>query len=289
MVELSSIGANTYSASYAGDTFNTAWYAKRLLPVTWQVSYLTCVGTDAVSDGMVDFIQDAGISTDYIARIDGKTAGLYMIHLEEGERSFSYWRSCSAARCLANDPALLDNAMQSAGVIYFSGITLAILPDDGRDNLITALQHARKIGCQIVFDPNLRPALWSNTDIMRLEICRAASVADIILPSYDDEARYFGDTCLADTYKRYQAHGAKLVVVKNSGGEILAADSDGNRYNHIPDLIDNPIDTTAAGDSFNAAFLATYLTGSNIEASLKSGCNQSAKTIQNRGALVNVL
>ena len=289
MVELSPTGAAAYSMAYAGDTFNTAWYATRQLPASWQVSYLTCVGKDTVSDGMVDFIQQAGISTDHIMHIDRKTVGLYMIHLENGERSFSYWRGNSAARNLANNPDSLYKAMQSAGAIYFSGITMAILPESGRDNLIIALSHARKDGRQIIFDPNLRPALWANTDIMLDEISRAASVADIVLPSYDDEACHFGDTSPADTIQRYLALGVKLVVVKNSGGEILGADVDGASYSHIPNLVHDPIDTTAAGDSFNAAFLAAYLTGSNIESALESGCDLSAKTIQKRGALVNTL
>lgn len=289
MVELSSTGTDTYSMAYAGDTFNTAWYAKQQFPETWQVSYLTCVGKDAVSDGMVEFIQNSGISTDHIMRVDGKTAGLYMVHLENGERSFSYWRGSSAARSLARDPDLLNRAMQSVGAIYFSGITMAILPEDGRDNLITALSRARKTGSHTIFDPNLRPALWPNTDTMRDEISRAASVADIVLPSFDDEAYHFGDTGPSDTIERYLALGAKLVVVKNSGGEILAADIDGARYSYIPNLVHDPIDTTAAGDSFNAAFLAAYLTGRDIKAALKSGCDLSAKTIQKRGALVNAL
>ena len=287
MVELSSVGQGTYSMAYAGDTFNTTWYAKRHFPASWQFSYLTCVGTDAVSDGMVEFIQDAGISTNHITRVDGKTVGLYMIHLKNGERSFSYWRSTSAARDLASDPDLLNRAMSSAGAIYFSGITMAVLPAGGRDNLVSALSRARKDGRRIIFDPNLRPALWPDADTMRHEISRAASVADIVLPSFEDEACHFGDTCLTDTIKRYLDLGARLVVVKNGGDKVRAADCDGKRYSHPPNSLQNPVDTTAAGDAFNAAFLAAYLNGADIQAALASGCDLSHKAIQQSGALVN--
>ncbi|MCF6233890.1 MAG: sugar kinase [Rhodobacteraceae bacterium] len=288
MVELSPLDQGTYSMAYAGDTFNTIWYAKRHFPASWQFSYLTRVGMDAVSDGMVEFIRDAGISTNHITRIDGKTTGLYMIHLKNGERSFSYWRNSSAARDLANDPGLLNRAMKSAGAIYFSGITMAVLPKHGRDNLISALSRARRDNRRIIFDPNLRPALWPDLDTMRHEIGRAASVADIVLPSFDDEACHFGDTCLTDTIERYRDLGARLVVVKNGGDIVLAADCAGKSYSHTPESLQNPVDTTAAGDAFNAAFLATYLNGANIQAALASGCDLSLVTVQKRGALVDV-
>jgi 2-dehydro-3-deoxygluconokinase len=98
MVELLPSSGNNLAMSFAGDSFNTAWYARRLLPEPWKVSYLTAVGTDQLSDDMVEFIQDAGIDTNHVARIDGRTVGLYMIQLNMGERSFIYWREISAAK-----------------------------------------------------------------------------------------------------------------------------------------------------------------------------------------------
>ena len=67
--------AGSFALGYAGDTFNTAWYAARALP-GWQVDYLTAVGTDAVSDRMLGFIQAAGIGTGHIQRLPDRTVGL---------------------------------------------------------------------------------------------------------------------------------------------------------------------------------------------------------------------
>ena len=288
MVELSSEGGSTYTMGFAGDTFNAAWYLRQLLPPAWDVSYFTALGTDPTSQDMVEFIQKTGINTGSIARLSGKTAGLYMIRLNNGERSFSYWREASAARQLAQDADRLDAAMKSAGIVIFSGITMAILPPEGRDNLLGALACARADGCIIVFDPNLRPHLWPDTSVMCTEISRAAETADIVLPSFDDEKTFFGDDTPEDTAKRYHDLGVGLVVVKNGVDEILASDTNNNQLRFTPKQVEHPVDTTAAGDSFNAGFLASLVAGDDIETAVRAGAALSAKVINHRGALVEI-
>jgi len=290
MVELSPSNGNNsarkFAMNFAGDSFNTAWYARRLLPEPWKVSYLTAVGVDQLSNDMVEFIQDAGIETNHIVRIDGRTVGLYMIQLNKGERSFTYWRENSAAKLLASDLETLNDAMGSAGVILFSGISVAILPEAGRQNLYDALALAHSNGSLIIFDPNLRPGLWKDSKTMCEEITKAASYADILLPSFDDEAQYFGDENPQATLDRYANLGAKLVVVKNGAGIILAGGKAQETVEFMPDVIDHPVDTTAAGDAFNAGFLAAHLSGDNLENALAAGAELSAKVICQRGALV---
>ena len=288
MVELSAAGENTYAMGFAGDTFNAAWYLRRLLPSEWEVSYFTALGTDPVSDDMIAFMKHSNINTNSIERLSGKTAGLYMIQLNDGERSFSYWRDTSAARQLAQDKDRLNFAMQSAGIIIFSGITMAILPPKGRANLLRALVRARADGCTIVFDPNLRLHLWPDVTEMRTEISRAAEVADIVLPSFDDEKAFFGDKSPEDTAKRYSELGAGLVVVKNGVDEILTRDMESNLHRFTPKKIEHPVDTTAAGDSFNAGFLSSLVAGGDIDTAVRAGAALSAKVINHRGALVEV-
>jgi 2-dehydro-3-deoxygluconokinase len=111
MVELSPDGPGRFRQGFAGDTFNAAWYLRRLLPDDWQVGYATCVGTDPLSDSMVAFMTRSGIDTAAVRRVPARTVGLYMIHLLNGERSFSYWRGDSAARQLAADPEAMSRAM----------------------------------------------------------------------------------------------------------------------------------------------------------------------------------
>lgn len=287
MLELSPLGADDYRMGFAGDTFNTAWYARRLLPEDWTVAYGTCLGDDAVSGRMRTFMEGAGIETATIRQVPGRTVGLYMIQLQAGERSFAYWRGESAARCLADDPAWLDGILDRAGAILFSGITLAILSPEGRERFCKALSAARKAGKLVAFDPNHRPRLWDGPEDMRTGLMRGAAVADIVLPSFDEEAALFGDSGPAATIARYANAGARLVAVKNGPGPLHVWDRDGFAHAFAPPPVAEVVDTTAAGDSFNAGFLAAHLQGAPLAEAVERGMILSARVVGAKGALVN--
>lgn len=288
MVEMSPTEtAGQFRMGFAGDTMNTAWYLRRLLSSDEVIDYVSAVGTDAVSDNMTDFLERAGIGTTHVLRRAQRTVGLYLIQLHDGERSFSYWRGESAARTLARDGSDLSRALAGADIAYFSGITLAILPPVGRKNLLDALRHFRMAGGEVAFDPNLRPRLWGDPSEMTAAITEAALVSDIVLPSYEDEATWFGDVDPAATARRYAQGGAGLVIVKNGPGQILAWDA-GTISRHDSVAVQDIVDTTAAGDCFNAGILAGRLRGLSMEQAIRSAAGLAAQVVQARGALVSV-
>ncbi len=288
MVEMAPLAqAGTYQMGFAGDTMNTAWYLRKLLPDTDQIDYLTAVGTDAISDQMVGFFNDAGIGTTHIERQADKTVGLYMVQLQDGERSFSYWRGQSAARALAQDDAALNRSLAGADMAYFSGITIAILPDEDRHRLMSALAAFRANGGEVVFDPNLRPRLWNSPEQMTTAVMEAAAISDTVLPSHEDEATWFADADPAATAQRYADSGASMIIVKNGAGQMLAW-HDGEVSHHTPSTVAKVVDTTAAGDSFNAGFLAGRVGGKSVADSVNAAAKLAAKVVQARGALVSI-
>lgn len=284
MVEMSPADEGRYRMGFAGDTFNTCWYLHRELPQA-QVAYLSAVGTDKMSDRMLAFMREGGVDTSHVARLPDATVGLYLIDLDRAERSFSYWRSDSAARRLANDAKHLATSLARARLAYFSGITMAILPPKGRRALLTALKKARADGCIIAFDPNLRPALWSDPADMRAEITRAAEIADIVLPSYDDEKAGFGDATPQDTVARYAKLGAPIVVLKNGASRLYARAQGVDHQMAVP-FAERVVDTTAAGDSFNAGFLAAHLLGRDVLSAMSAGARLAGRVVGSRGALI---
>ncbi|MDO5640988.1 MAG: sugar kinase [Paracoccus sp. (in: a-proteobacteria)] len=276
-----------WHSGYAGDTLNTAWYLRRILGADWRVGYLSRVGMGAFSQGMLDFLDAEGIETTHITRDPAREIGLYAISLKDGERSFAYWRDNSAARGLADDPALLDRALAGCKLAYLSGITMAILPPAGRAALLDALAAARASGTVVVFDPNLRPRLWADAATMRAGVEGAAAGADLVFPSFDDEATHFGDADMGATISRYLGLGARHVVVKNGGGPMAYGGADGT--GRIDGLVpEAAVDTTAAGDSFNAGYLAAWLDGEDCEGAIRAGHALSQQVIRRRGALVPV-
>ncbi|MDI7860806.1 sugar kinase [Rhizobiaceae bacterium n13] len=285
MVELAQAGEGLMRRGYAGDTFNTAWYARILLPEDWAVDYYTTVGDDTVSDDMLSFMEDAGIGTVWIRRIKGRTPGLYMIHLKDGERSFSYWRDTSAARLLASDGDHLRHAIETSDVIYFSGITLAILSEQDAATLLSELRRAKAAGKVVAFDPNIRPRLWADRRAMLSTIRDGARAATIVMPSFDDEAAHFGDGSVSDTIARYHSLGAPNVIVKNGAEGATVSFSDASV--HVPaTTVEQVVDTTSAGDSFNGAFLARYLEEGNARDAAAYAARIAARVIGEHGALV---
>jgi 2-dehydro-3-deoxygluconokinase len=286
MVELAPAGDGLFAMGYAGDTFNTAWYLRRLLPAADAVSYLTAVGSDAMSDQMLAFMVGEGIDTGHVQRLTDRSVGLYLIRLANGERSFAYWRSNSAARLLAEDTARLTDALAGAGLAYLSGITLAILSADARSRLLDALSQARAMGTVVAFDPNIRPALWPDAATMRAALTEAGTVADIVLPSFEDEARHFGDADPEATAQRYAEGGAGLVVVKDGPNPIVTRQDGAMRWHPVAEPEAKAIDTTAAGDSFNAGFLTAHLAGRSLSEAVAAGSALAARVIAAPGALV---
>lgn len=287
MAELSPLqSAGDFRLAFAGDTFNTAWYFKRLEPEA-EVNFCSAVGDDSLSDKLRAAVRDSGIDDRHMRTIAGKTVGLYLISLDKGERSFSYWRGQSAARDLALSPDALAAAMDAADLIYFSGITLAILDTPSRANLFAALAAARKEGKTVAFDPNLRPRLWSDMTEMTRTVMQGAALSDIALPSFEDEAEWFGDATPEATLARYADAGATTVVVKNGPSPVLFRQGAETGSVAVPPVA-QVVDTTAAGDSFNAGFLSGHLKGLPIEDAVTRGCRIAAQVVQGKGALVPV-
>ncbi len=285
MIELSGAGDDLWRLGVAGDTLNTAWYARAALPDGWSVDYLTAVGTDPFSDRAVAFLTANHIGTRHIQRHPTRSIGLYAISLTKGERSFSYWRDASAARTLADDPARLAIALAEADVIHLSGITLAILSPEARANLIFQLAAQRQRGALTVLDPNHRPRLWSDDETARSVISAAAKACALILPSFDDEQALFGDGTPEATLARYDALGADTVVVKNGAkGPVARHLGQEIAVSGLPMV--TPLDTTGAGDSFNGAFLASFLQGHSCETAMRVGHAMACRVVRHPGALI---
>lgn len=273
-----------FKMGFAGDTFNTAWYVKTLAPA-WESRFVSRVGSDEVSTQMLAMMTGAGINTDHVLRSVDRSAGLYLISVKDGERSFSYWRDRSAARQLADDEDALTAATEDADVVYFSGITMAILDAAGRARLLGTVQKARAAGKTVVFDSNLRPRLWANPDEMTQTVMQAATVSDIVLPSYDDEAAHFGDTDIIATRDRYLNAGASIVVVKDGAGEIHYS-KDGQTGCVKPPVATQIVDTTSAGDSFNAGFLVGLAQSGSMQDAIRLAAEVAGQVIGQKGALV---
>lgn len=286
MIELSGRQGDRWRMGYAGDTLNTLWYLRALLPDTATTDYVSAFGDDPFSAEQIGFFADHGIGIAQSPIIAGKAPGLYAISLDDhGERSFTYWRQSAAARHLADDPAALAASLSGADLIAFSGITLAILSDQARQNLFTALINARANGARIAFDPNYRPRLWASVKAARSAIETGYRHATIALPTFDDEAALFGDNTPEQSAERIADHGPETILVK-CGAEAALIRHPGAIEHIPPDTVIDPIDTTGAGDSFNAGFLAALMQGALPAEAARYAHAIAGQVIGHHGALM---
>jgi 2-dehydro-3-deoxygluconokinase len=283
MIELSG-GASGWKMGHAGDAFNTLWVLRALLSQNVATDFVSAFGTDPFSAEQVAFMAGNGIGVSKSPRLAAYHPGLYAITLDGGERSFTYWRSEAAARRLADDPALLEQSLAARQLIYFSGITRAVLDGARRQVLFQALDAARGQGALIAFDPNFRPRLWASKQEAQAAIGEALAHVDIALPTFPDEQALHGDRTPEETAARFFLAGVKETVVKNGADAALVKTADGSKS--VPAIqVASPVDTTGAGDSFNGGYLAARLRGMDPVDAAECAHRVAAATVQVYGAL----
>ncbi len=291
MIELQGEAFGSMRQTFGGDTLNTAVYLARCgRAAGLQVGYATAVGDDPLSAGLLQRWAAEGLELSCVRRIAGKLPGLYQIAVDaHGERHFSYWRGQSAARDYFDTAAgatPLEQQAESLAALYFSGISLAILPPAGRERLLALAQQMRARGAQVVFDNNYRPRLWADAAAAQAAFAQAYALASIALVTLDDEQALWGG---ADADRQLQATLAlpcpELVVKRGAAATLLRVGT--AAVQEVPtERVSRVVDTTAAGDSFAGAYLAARLSGAAPAAAAAAGNALAAVVVQHRGALI---
>ncbi|HAS6408949.1 TPA: sugar kinase [Vibrio vulnificus] len=303
MIELNGKPFGSMHQTFGGDTLNAAVYLSRgceanSKPDEVKVSYVTALGNDPISTGMLTRWEEEGISTDLVLRDETRTPGLYLIQLDEqGERTFLYWRNQSAARYLLQHPnfGLIKQALTQVDAVFLSGISLAILPEEDRISLLNLLVELKAQGVEIAFDSNFRPALWPRDDNQTVKNVYQAmyQLTDVALVTFDDEQLIWGDETPEQTIGRLTSLGVGKCIVKLGTDGCLVQDStnQGSGTALAPQAVPTQpvvqvVDTTSAGDSFNGGFLSAYLAGADLETSCQRGNALAGAVIQHRGAII---
>lgn len=286
MLELSQVSApGTAQIGIAGDVFNTAVYLRRAMGNEHQISFISAIGSDPISDQMAAFMDSEGVDTSRISRSGTLLPGIYAINIDAtGERSFQYWRENSAARTMFQTPDGPDfSALEGLDVVYLSAITLAILPADMRRALFGWISQFRTSGGQFVFDSNYRPKLWTSVSEARDVIETAWRLTDIALPTIDDEQALFPGS-ETEILARLRGYGIPFGVLKRGELGPLPIHPIDTEIGPFP-MAKNTVDTTAAGDSFNAGFLAAHFSGQPLNTAMLAGHHLAALVVGHKGAI----
>lgn len=291
MIELSGEVMGQMKQSYGGDSLNTAVYLTRTSSSIADVHYVTVIGEDPLSKAMLKEWRNEGIKTDMVLTDPTRTCGMYMIHLDnEGERSFSYWRDNSAAKYLCRNYKYktLLKALEQMDIVYLSGISLAILPPLDRGQFLHEMTLLANTGVKFVFDTNYRPKLWESKDAAKEAYSKMFAISDYALVTNDDERELWGDSSEHVTISRILNAGAKSVVVKLGKDGCLYSEQRSDEVTHTPAaVVEKVVDTTSAGDSFNAGFLSGLVAGDKPTTCCNRGHSFAGVVIQHKGAIID--
>jgi len=283
MVELKQAEGGLFSRGYGGDTLNTAVYLARLGA---GVDYITALGDDTLSDEMIAGWAAEGVGTKRVLRLPGKLPGLYMIQTDEqGERRFFHWRDSAAARSLMDLPETPEilNSLASYAIVYLSAITLSLYGENGRQRLFAALKRARGGGARFAFDTNFRARGWPDLDVARAVYRDAFEFADIVLASTEDLLPLYPGESNEALLARIP--GNEVVLKLSEPASILRLQS--VLYPIEAEPVGAPVvDTTAAGDSFAAAYVAARLAGADPTEAARAGHRLAGVVVCHPGAII---
>lgn len=291
MLEISLASAASVGASlpanlaFGGDVLNTAVYLARL---GCPVDFVTAVGDDKMSYWLVNQWQQEGVGCGQVVRLPGHSPGIYLISTDAtGERSFSYWRDQSPARKLFDDPSRAEQLFDQLSDypwLYLTGISLAILPPEARSRLLRFLAQYRARGGKVAFDSNYRPRLWADRAAAMRVFEQVYQMVDVALLTLEDEQALFGNGGLQHHQDRLLGYGiAELVIKQGPEGCAIVASGCAQL---VPAQRVRPVDTTSAGDSFNAGYLAERIAGKSPSMAAKTAHRLAALVIQHRGAII---
>jgi 2-dehydro-3-deoxygluconokinase len=286
MIELLRGGDGRFALACGGDTFNTAIYLAR---AGIEAAFASALGDDPYSESILALAAAEGVASDLILRTPGRLPGLYLVDMDAaGKQHSHFWRGEAPAGDLFELPdwGRVAAGLVAAKLVYFSGITLSLYSNAALGRFLAVIEMARQNGAKIAFDGNFRPRGWKG-DLTRTRtvFMEALKRVDIALPAYDDEAILWGDPSPEATVARLQAFGIGEIVVKNGPNSALVVAQGTNEFVPVPEVV-VPIDPMAAGDGFNAGYLAARLAGNGPLPAAAAAHQLAGQVIRHRGAIM---
>jgi 2-dehydro-3-deoxygluconokinase len=283
MIELARGGDGRFAVACGGDTFNTAVYLAR---AGIDVAFASALGDDPFSDGILALAAAEGVASDLILRVPGRLPGLDLIDTDAaGRRHVHCWHSEAPARELFELPDWGRVAETcSRPSLFLSASRFRSIPTMALGRFLAVVELRAQNGPRSL--RRFPPRGWKG-DLTRTRtvFMEALKRVDIALPTYDDEAVLWGDPSPEATVDRLGAFGIGEIVVKNGPNSALVFSGGQSEFIPVPEVV-VPVDTMAAGDSFNAAYIAARLLGDGPSAAAAAAHRLAGQVIRHRGSIM---
>lgn len=218
-----------------------------------KTAFIGKVGNDFLGKHLKSVIEEVGIDSRCLMLDDEVHTTLAFVHTyEDGDRDFSFYRNPGADMQLIADE--VDEALIADSKVFHFG-SLSMTHEEVFNATKKALELAKKHGCLISYDPNLREPLWDSLEHAKEKIAYGMQFCDVLKIS-DNEITWF--TGMDD----YDAGAKYLQKTYNIPLILVSMGRDGSRAFYkdmrveVPAFImENTIETTGAGDTFGACVI----------------------------------
>ena len=286
MIEISNVKNNLYNQSFAGDTLNFCNYLdKKKL----NAFFLSAIGKSEINQSLLDFVKSKNISTKYIKQINQFEIGLYLIkNKDNGEKQFFYWRDESAAKQYFNNIDFINlyKELKNFDYIYFSGITLSIIHVSKLNNFIKLLKLLKSKKIKIVFDFNIRPTRWNKKNLNNF-FDSVLKFVDICFLSGEDMSYWKNKNGIKSYEQIVRKYKIKHSIFRKNA-KFTYVFLNKNKYVFKNKLLKKVVDTSGAGDGFNAAYLSNFIANNDPILALKAGSTLGSKIVMKKGAIADV-
>lgn len=241
------------------------------------------VGNDALGDFVVSEAKKYGVNTAGVIRGTGiHTPYTFVCVLSSGQRSFFHTMGANGTLCY--DDINLD-IVRKAKFCFVTG-TMVMKTFDGQQTA-RLLKEAQKAGVRTLLDTvyldNASTQQWHDS------IFPCLPHLDYFIPSQPEARAISGMSHPSEIARMLQYRGCKNVVIKLDKDGVFCRDADGQET-HVPSyVVDRVVDTTGAGDSWCAGFLAGLSKGKSMTEAALLGNATAAHCIQAPGASTGIL
>jgi 2-dehydro-3-deoxygluconokinase len=273
------IDATNFQKHLAGAELNVAIGVSKL---GFSTEYISCVGNDPFGSFIKKQLVQAKIGTSYLSTSQHVWTGFELKEkVTQGDPHTFYFRRNSAITELS--PKIVEQInFKNIRILHLTGI-FAALSDKTLLIAEKLIKKAHQNKVLVVFDPNLRPALWSSSQKMITTLNELAFQADIVLPGIKEGKTLSGLEKPEEVADFYLQHGSKIVVIKiGSKGSYFKSYQ--GKTGFVPSFkVNQVIDTVGAGDGFAAGIISGLLDQLTLKETIQRGNAIGALAVQTAG------
>jgi fructokinase len=244
-----------FTARPGGAPANVAVAAARLGE---EAAFAGSVGGDLFGDFILRALEAEGVDTSAVRRCEPPTrTSLAFVEItEDGDRSFTFYRSDPAADELLGPEDVSEELLSGASFVNFGSILL--IKDPGRSAIHRAAKLAQDLSILTAFDVNFREHLWPSIEAARETVDPLFDLSTVVKLGDDELSPLLGVEGVEEAADILLGRGVPLVLISQSAEGAFYATREFS--GSVPAFEVEVVDATGAGDAFFAAALA-YLSG----------------------------